>query len=100
MGQDDNQKTEGNKMTLSNEEIYHRIKIEQIRMNKKYASLKGIRVITFNGEEWEFQKTNDLGVPYFSKVRKKIVQKKLFTLDKFDKKWLEDKLKRFIHYGK
>ena len=74
-------------------DIYTRILERQKKMDKKYAPLKGMRVKTPDGQEWEFQQTNDLGIPYFSIVKKNIVQKKQFTIAHlYSKEWADKTL--------
>ena len=74
-------------------DIYTRILNRQKEMDKKYAPLKGMKVKTPDGQEWEFQQTNDLGIPYFSMVKKNIVQKKQFTIAHlYSKEWADKTL--------
>ncbi len=79
------------KKPISND-IYTRVLERQKKMDKKYVSLKGMKVKTLDGQKWEFQKTNDLGIPYFSKVKNNVTQKKQFTLAKYDKEWADKTL--------
>ena len=72
--------------------VYERIHERQLRMDKKYGPLVGKRVKDFTGQEWQFKTTNDLGIPYFSKVKNGKAQEKEFVVAEFDKEWLDEHL--------
>ncbi len=75
-------------------DTYTKILNRQKEMDKKYAPLKGMKIKTVDGQEWEFQKTNDIGVPYFSMVKGKTTQKKQFTLAQYGKEWANEILSK------
>lgn len=74
------------------EDIAENLKKATDEWTQKYAPLIGKQYKGQDGITWQFVATNDLGVPYFSKVSGGKVQKKQFTVAGFDREWAESQL--------
>lgn len=80
------------RMKVTEKSPYQHIMDRQKDMDVKFAPLKGTRVKTIEGT-FEFTRTNDLGIPYFAKVKGSKVGKKEFVLSGYRTEWAEEKLK-------
>jgi len=52
-------------------------------------SLIGMQIVDCDGIVFQLHSFNYCGIPYFNKVVNKKVQKKLFTVHGYDKKWAD-----------